>query len=121
MSPRAEVVLTRRAVREEWPVNNDQREKIVNRVMDIITKSEDDKLALLGINTMVKIDWLNAKREDQRIAQMPKHVVHHTQMSNEELQTTIMQRLAELGMDSSMIPANALPSLEQAVANGEIK
>lgn len=59
----ADLRLVRKALRHNWPISDDLRARLVNR-MDDLLGSEDERNAIAAAKTLVMADAINAKREN---------------------------------------------------------
>lgn len=112
-------LLVRQAIRGRWPISPSIRVKIVRETEHILDKPEsDDKLKLLAARTLVQIDGLNLREDEIKIKAMPKHHIH-TNMTTEELQAAIQEKMETLGL--TRVPQDAIPKLLEAKQEGKIK
>jgi hypothetical protein len=72
-------------------------------------EDEDPRNKIMAVRTLTAIDNLNVQREKNEILKQPKHIIHHKDLSDEELAEQLQMKLQELGI--SAISQAALPSL----------
>lgn len=102
--------LINKAVKEAWPVTDRNKQKAVKVITDILDNDEkEDKLKLSAARTLVMIDGINVKREENEIRKQPKHVIHHKDLTDAQLEEQLLARLEEMGIKH--VPTAALPSL----------
>ncbi len=112
MSEFVDIAITRKAIKEDWPVTNAQRTRAVASMLDILSNRElEPKLHISAIKTLVMMDGINVRREEIEVKKQPKHVIHHKELSTDELKAKISQFLSRMGL-SGVNPA-ALSSLKQ--------
>lgn len=98
------VRLTRKAIRERWPVSDDARARAVLDTEQVLkTPDIDNKTRLLAIRTLLQMDALNLKEKEIEEKSKPKHMIH-TNMSMEELEASIKEKLAGLGVTAEELP-----------------
>jgi hypothetical protein len=93
----AQQQLIKTAIKGRWPIRPSVRVKIIDETERILDNNPDDKLKLLAARTIVQIDALNLREEELKQSMLPKHHIH-TNMTTEELQVAIKEKLASLNL-----------------------
>jgi hypothetical protein len=65
-----EVRLVARAIRQEWPITPEARQRAIDRVMSILDSTESETRALRCVQTLVAADSVNVKREGNDVAEV---------------------------------------------------
>jgi len=60
---RGDMVLVRRAIREEWKISKTRRAEIISRLMGIVKGSDDERNIIGASKAVLTADAINAKRE----------------------------------------------------------
>ena len=60
MTPKQEIKLIGRAIREGWPVSAEQRQKCIETLMDMVA-TKDPELVEIAIDRLLKADAINVK------------------------------------------------------------
>ena len=111
---RADIVLIRRAIREDWPVDSEARRVVVERMKKILENPlSDDELAMKASGVLLAADTNNIKRES--LDQKDEHhaegeTVRHEHAITDERRSRLADLDARLG-------AGVL-AIEQAASNG---
>lgn len=116
--------LLKQAVNERWGVTVEVRQRILNRILDFLDDPNiNPNVASNLIRSVIQMDIVNVRREELVVKSQPKHViVHKGNMTMEQLEAAIMERIGEL--DLTTIPQSmgaAIHSLQEHLTSGKIK
>lgn len=115
-----EVSLVRKAIKDDWPVTSQHRFAAVKLIGEVLSDEELGlKMKLMAVRTLGILDSINVKREENEIRKAPKHIIHHKDLTTEQLTAKIVELLPEVGIDD--IPQAMLESLDSQLSKGKIK
>ena len=66
---RRELNLVRRAIKERWPIAPDDRLAILDRLVNVVKNTEDDRSAVAAARAVIAADSLSLAEEKQREGQ----------------------------------------------------
>ncbi len=103
----------RKAIRERWPIQPHQRQIAIDGVIKLM-QDEDPKIQNSAIRTLTMMDSLNIKDDENKIRAMPKHVILHKDLTDEELMAEIAEKAAAFGIE---VPKELV---QERIDSGEI-
>lgn len=117
---KSDVTLVNRAMKDRWPVTDEHRIKAMSQISKVLDTSEDDKLKMMAVRTLLLADQLNLKEEELEIKKRPKMHIH-ADMSRDELVGRLTEVASRMGLDISKVsnPIAAIKGMIEAKLNGK--
>lgn len=83
---RSDLRMAIKAIRKEYSINEDIREKMVANARRIMEESTEEKTILLAIKMLAEMDKINAKREETDVQEKHNGVIEATSVMRAALQ-----------------------------------